>query len=72
MLNNYPDVLSVKQVMEVLHVSKKSVYELLHNKEIKSKKVGRKYIIPKICVQNFLLSATNTQSTEQDNITQEK
>ncbi len=70
MLNNYPDVLSVKQVMEVLHVSKKSVYELLHNKEIKSKKVGRKYIIPKICVQIFLLSAANTQSTEQDNITQ--
>ena len=70
MLNNYPDVLSVKQVMEVLHVSKKSVYELLHNKEIKSKKVGRKYIIPKICVQNFLLSAANTQSTEQDNIAQ--
>ena len=70
MLNDYPDVLSVKQVMEVLHVSKKSVYELLHNKEIKSKKVGRKYIIPKICVQNFLLSAANTQLTDQNYTTQ--
>lgn len=70
MLNDYPDVLSVKQVMEVLHISKKSVYELLHNKEIKSKKVGRKYIIPKICVQNYLLSASNTQLTDQNNMTQ--
>lgn len=57
MLNDYPDVMTVKQVAEVLHIGVNSVYMLLNNKVIGSRRIGKKYIIPKSCVIDYLQSA---------------
>lgn len=57
MFNDYPDVMSVKQAAEALGVSKKSVYAMLKDGTIGYKKVGTKYIVPKICVEDYIKSA---------------
>lgn len=57
MLNEYPDVMNVRQVAEALHIGKNSVYSLLDSKEIGSRQIGRKYIIPKVCVVDYLRRA---------------
>lgn len=56
MLNSYPEVLSVKQVCEILNIGKNTAYRLLQSGEIKSKKIGKVYKIPKKYVKDFLNS----------------
>lgn len=60
MLKDYPDVLTVKQVAEVLCICEKSVYRLLETRSIGFRRVGRKYLIPKQCVVEYLNSARYT------------
>jgi len=50
----YPDVLDVKQVSQLLGVSTKTVYRLLRNGAIDSLKVGREFRIPKIAVMKYV------------------
>jgi excisionase family DNA binding protein len=57
MLNEYPDILTVEQVCEILNVGKNLVYGLLHSGAIKSIKVGAKYRIPKLWVLDYLKEA---------------
>ena len=57
MLKEYPDVMTPKQVAAALRISRKSVYRLLRERIIGSKRVGAKYIIPKCCVADYLNSA---------------
>ena len=54
MFNSYPDVLSVKQLCEILDIGKNSAYRLLQSGEIKSIKIGKVYKIPKKCLKDFL------------------
>ena len=54
MLRNCRDVLSVPEVAELIHVSKRSVYLLLQRGELRHKKVGRIYRIPKSAVVDYL------------------
>ena len=54
MFNSYPDVLSVKQLCEILGIGKNSAYRLLQSGEIKSIKIGKVYKIPKKCLKDFL------------------
>ena len=60
MLNNYPDVMTPEQVAAVLCISRKSVYRLLRERTTGSKRIGKKYIIPKRCVVDYLVSASYT------------
>lgn len=60
MLNSYPDVLTPRQTAEALCISENSVYRLLHQGVIGFKKVGRKILVPKVCVIDFLTSARYT------------
>ena len=46
-LENYPDVLSPKDVARILRICKTTTYKMLRNGEIKSRRVGSKFIIPK-------------------------
>lgn len=52
---NYDDIVSVEEVMEMLRLGRVTIYNLLKKGEIKSLKVGRKYIIPKQCVIDFVM-----------------
>lgn len=51
---DYPDVVTPTDVQNMLHIGRNRVYELLKTNTIKSIKVGKKYIIPKKSVINFL------------------
>ena len=55
MFNNYPDVVTIEQLCEMLGgISIKSAYRLLRNGKIKGFIVGRRYRIPKIHVFEYL------------------
>ena len=53
-LPGYSDVLKVKEVGKALGISPKLVYRLLNNGEIKYKKTGRVFLIPKKNVLEYL------------------
>ena len=52
----YCDVVTVEDVAKMLKLSKVTVYRLLQSGRIRTIKVGKKYIIPKKCVSEFLES----------------
>ena len=54
MFNSYPDILSVKQLCEILDIGKNTAYRLLQSGEIKSIKIGKVYKIPKKYLKEFL------------------
>ena len=54
LLNNYPPVLCVKQVAEILAVSQNTAYALVRSKQIHSIRVGRSYRIPLDAVIDYL------------------
>jgi len=51
---DYPDILTVEGVSEMLGVSTKTVYKLIKEGKIKKRSVGRAFRIPKINVINYL------------------
>ena len=52
----YPDVVKVKQLKEMLtKIGKNKLYKLLKDKKIHSKKIGRDYYVPKISIIKFLM-----------------
>lgn len=55
MLDNYTDVLTVKETQEILKISKKNIYRLIDNKEIFAKKIGKVYRIPKQSLCEYIL-----------------
>ena len=54
MFNSYPDILSVKQLCEILGIGKNTAYRLLQGGEIKSIKIGKVYKIPKKEVRRYI------------------
>ena len=57
MFTDYPDVVSVPQLMKMLSVGRHAAYELVSSGEIQSFKVGKNIRIPKIKVIEYLLGA---------------
>lgn len=53
-LSNLPDVLTPKELSDVLKIGITNTYKLLKQQQIKSIKIGNKYIIPKKSVVEFL------------------
>ncbi len=54
MLKEYPDVMNVEQVSQVLGVSTKTCYALLREGKLQSLKIGRAYRIPKAHLISYL------------------
>lgn len=54
MFQNYPDVVTIEQLMQMLNIGKNKAYELIKNKTIQTVRIGKKYIIPKVAVIQFL------------------
>ncbi len=55
MFPDYPDVVNVEQLGQMLSgVSTKTIYRLLRSGEIKSKYVGKRYLVPKLYVMEYL------------------
>lgn len=53
-LKKYPDVLDIKQLCEILGISDKTGYKLIHENKISCIKVGRAYRIPKTHLISYL------------------
>lgn len=58
MFSEYGDIVSIDDVMSMLHIGRSAVYSLLRNQSIKNVMVARKYIIPKKSVIRFLEETT--------------
>ena len=54
MFRDYPDVVSVVQMSEMLGISTKTAYRLLKDNEIRHFRVGRTYKIPKLHILSYL------------------
>lgn len=57
MFNNFPDVMTVQQTAEALGVCEASVYRLIKERTIGCRRVGRKILIPKVCLIDYINSA---------------
>ena len=56
LFKDYPDVVKVKELKEMLtKMGKNKIYDLLKNKKIYSKKIGRDYYIPKVSIIKYLM-----------------
>lgn len=54
MFSKYDDIVSVEDVMEILHLGRVTVYNLLKSGRIHTLRVGKKYVISKKSVIDFL------------------
>lgn len=52
---DYPDIVSVEQLMQMLQIGQVLAYRLVKTGAIKSRKIGREYKIPKAAVISYLL-----------------
>ena len=56
LFKDYPDVVKVKELKEMLpRIGKNKIYDLLKDKKIYSKKIGRDYYIPKVSIIKYLM-----------------
>lgn len=53
-LSNLPDVLTVEDLTQILGIGKNSAYNLVKSGRLKSVRVGRKYLISKQALLQFL------------------
>lgn len=60
MFHEYPDILTVHQLAQALGISANSAYKLVHQREIGCKRVGRKILVPKQCLIDYVRSARYT------------
>ena len=55
LFDSYPDVVSVEEIQQMLWIGKNAVYQLLKDGAIKSIKVGKRYVVPKKYIVDFLM-----------------
>lgn len=67
MFTEYPDLLSAKQLREILGTSKPLIYTILNSGKIRATKAGRTWIIPKIyLIEYFVESCKRCANNETD------
>lgn len=54
LFSNYPDILKVSDIEEMLGISRNMAYELIKQGAIYSKKIGNIYRIPKTAVISYI------------------
>lgn len=55
MLNNYEDILTVDDLMQLLQIGRNTAYRLINSRQIKSIKIGRIHRIPRQDVIDFII-----------------
>ena len=56
MLEEYPDVLNIKQLCTALDIGKNTAYKLINSGNIKSLKIGKVHKIPKCYVIEYIIN----------------
>lgn len=54
MFNEYPDVLTVAQLAKALGIGKNTAYKLVNTKEIASIEIGKRKLIPKTYLLDYV------------------
>lgn len=60
MFNDYDDILTVEELLEILQIGRNTAYYLLGTGQIKSVRIGKKYRIPREFVIEYILQKCNT------------
>ena len=63
MFKNEPDILTVPDVARLLQLGKNNVYGLIREGRIGSIRQGKKIIVPKVCLVEFLADINNYQTS---------
>ncbi|WP_046176512.1 helix-turn-helix domain-containing protein [Domibacillus indicus] len=66
MFNSYDDLVPLEDLMEILDIGRNKAYELLQSGEIKSFKIGKAYRIPKLCIQDYVLTKVQMKIGQQE------
>lgn len=61
MFSEYPDMVNVKQLIQMLGISRAVAYDLLSKKLIKGIKVANAYRIPKISIIDFIFEGSGLE-----------
>jgi len=69
MFEQYPDVLTIKEVAQILRIGRHSAYGLINGNVISSRRVGRKIIVPKKNVLDFLEKICYNENVTAGNLT---
>ena len=56
MFKEYPDVITIEDLQDMLHIGRSSAYGMLKDGTIKARRNGRRFIIPKASVINYVAS----------------
>lgn len=56
MFNEYSDIITIDELCEMLRIGRNKAYELLRSGKIKSFRCGRKWMISKQAVEEFVRS----------------
>lgn len=54
MFPDYPDIVTVKQLREMLGISRQLAYELINDGKLQAIKIGNSFKIPKVSVINYV------------------
>lgn len=54
MIDNYPDIINISDLMTILRISKPTAYNLIKSGKLKSKKIGNSYRIKKEHLKQYL------------------
>lgn len=54
MLRKYPDLMSVKDMQNILHIGRSKAYDMLKSGEVCALRIGAKYRIPKAYFIDYL------------------
>ena len=54
MFPDYPDIVTVRQLREMLGISRQLAYDLINDGELQAIKIGNSFKIPKVSVINFV------------------
>lgn len=57
MLNNTPDVLTLKEMMKLLHIGKNTALSLIHDGIINAHMIAGKWLIFKADIEEYILRA---------------
>ena len=67
MFPSYPDILTIRQLQEMLGISRRLSYELINEGKIPAIRIGNSYRIPKIDVINYVVESENENDPEDEN-----
>lgn len=56
MLENFDDILTVEQLMDILYIGKNVAYKMLNSGAIKAFRIGRVWKIPRSSIEDYILS----------------